>query len=571
MGDLLSNSELFRKLGLDSSNQWILYDEQFERFFNFISENITDANILTEQELLERDEMVRNGGWLDKPECELALRRIDAENPGLLKHKPQNVTALSSEIAVLEGAAHEYAVLIDDMQNTKRIITNNLNNLEYEITKMQNEGRGLLASSQTRAKQLEDLQRENCKLSIEAKKGFTSQQSPPVFMHQQPLEQYFLKNDSFVQYFNLYLKENFKIQDNQDFQNSLVDNMEVANSNLEVLQNSLEFYTIAIIKKKIKARATQSLIDHLDFAHIQCLSLSDMMRETHDLQLLNNIHLKNTYDTLYNSMAGQVHQLMQQRIELVLLENTKQKLERANQRRENNIQLTTIISHALSNAELAWIAIQLDLEKSRNCLDSSEQFTLQAQASWQRVQDMRTLWTSQEHGICAQFLQEISCQLANHLGHQPNSVRSNDVKSCLYEYEKFGRLLVYALQSMLNKKSYILAQDQINELKRVEEILRPFVYDSPLKNHPMFENVVYLCPIFNIQQQEEYLDGKLRKLRTQYNEDMKKDTLLRYSNILWIWFLTEPQRMLHAIDEVKKAAASTAPSLQRTRGGLQRK
>lgn len=41
---------------------------------------------------------------------------------------------------------------------------------------------------------------------------------PPLFMHQLPLEQYFLKCDSFMQYFTLYVKENFKIQEYDEFQ-----------------------------------------------------------------------------------------------------------------------------------------------------------------------------------------------------------------------------------------------------------------------------------------------------------------------------------------------------------------
>jgi len=114
----------------------------------------------------------------------------------------------------------------------------------------------------------------------------------------------------------------------------------------------------------------------------------------------------------------------------------------------------------------------------------------------------------------------------------------------------------------------------------------------------MFENVRYLSAIYNVTQQQNRLDEAVRSLRTDFLENVvgrivsqlfskviescratfeiyfylfrtfqEKDKLWRYSVVLWIWFLTEPHRMMHAIDEVKKAAAGVI----RPGGGLQRK
>lgn len=63
------------------------------------------------------------------------------------------------------------------------------------------------------------------------------QQSPPLFVHQLPLDQYFLKCDSFTQYFSLYMKENFKILEHTDLDNSLTENRETADK-LKKLQKS---------------------------------------------------------------------------------------------------------------------------------------------------------------------------------------------------------------------------------------------------------------------------------------------------------------------------------------------
>ncbi|XP_030387257.1 augmin complex subunit dgt3 [Scaptodrosophila lebanonensis] len=571
MGDLLSNCEIFKKLGFDSAHQWILYDEKFEKFFNFLSESITDANILTEQEVLERNEMIERGDWLMESERLLKMQQIESENPGLLRYTPDDVNSLTAEIAALEEATKDYVVLIEDMQNTKHRINNNLSELECAVTALQNTERELIQDCQKKAKQLEEVERENFRLSAEAKKSFTNIQVPPLFMHQLPLEQYFLKCDSFMQYFSLYMKDNFKIQDFAEFENADTD-MQHINSKLENLQNSIQYYMLAYINEKAKAKATQALIDHIDLNQIHCISLTDMTRETHELQLLNEHHLKNAHDTLLNALTIHVQQHTQQRIELVLYENTKQKLERALRRRENDKHLTKIISDALSNAELVWIAIQLDLEKKRNYLDNSERLSGQAQASWQRVQLMRSLNATQQ-GIYNQFLHELASLLNTHLA---QTIRP-EAKSCLYEYEKFVRLLSYALQTMLNQKSYATVNEELAELKRLEQTLRPFVYDSPLEQ-PMFTHVRYLCPIFNATRNQQRFEEMLRHLRLEFQEKiierMDKEKLWRYSKLLWIWFLTEPQRVIHAIDEVKKASAkipALTSSIMRPGGGIQRK
>ncbi|KAH8416448.1 hypothetical protein KR222_004474, partial [Zaprionus bogoriensis] len=567
------NSALLKKLGMDSSDQWIIYNEQFEKFFNFLSESISDANILSEREVLESNELKRRGEWLDEEERKLRLQQIESENPGLLSYTAQDVDALEAEMVALRQATDELFAMVEHMQTTKHSLNHRQIELEAAAGPLHSAERDVLIDCQNMARKVEELQRENCRLSEEAKRFFTAPQAPPLFMHQQPLEQYFLKCDTFMQYFRLYMRDNFKLQEYSELELSRLDVQDI-NSKLENWQSSIQYYTLAHIKEKAKAKATLTLIQQTDVQQIHSISLADLVRETQELRLLNENHLKNTCDTLLHALTLHVQQHVQQRIELVLYENTKQKLERALQRRANDKQLTRIISDALSNAELIWIAIQLDLEKKRNCADSTLRLSGPAQASCRRVQAMRTLAASPK-GICAQFVHEIGGLLAPHLA--PSHARGQEVKTCLYEYEKFGRLLAYALQGMFNRKSLLHVHAQLAELRSVEQTLRPFVYDSPLEQ-PLFTNVRYLCPMFHAAQQQARFEEALRELRTRYREvimqPMEQNTLWRYSKLLWIWFLCEPQRMEQAIEEVKKSSAkmsALSSAMFRPGGGLQRK
>lgn len=113
---ILKNSKFLKKLGVDSSDQWIIYNENFEKFFNFLSENITDANILTEREVLESAALKQRDKWLQEDGRKLKLQQIEVDNPGLLKYTDEDVDILTTEIATIREATEEYSGLIECMQ-----------------------------------------------------------------------------------------------------------------------------------------------------------------------------------------------------------------------------------------------------------------------------------------------------------------------------------------------------------------------------------------------------------------------------------------------------------------------
>ncbi|XP_067632452.1 augmin complex subunit dgt3 [Eurosta solidaginis] len=565
MGDLINHFDGFKKLGFDSANQWILYDDRFQKFFNFFTDKITDANILSENEVLEYEEMEIRNELLEVAERTEKLAELENVYPGLRNYTEYEVKNLAEELQLLEHTEDSLSTLVEDMRCTKSKINSRLVDLENKITVVTNKENELLNDCQAKTRRLEELQRENNKLCNEATRCFTKMQSPPLFIHQLPIDQYLLKCETFMQYFTLYMKENFKIQDYAELDSTANDQSEFSEK-LQSLAKSLEYYTLEYIKEKAKAKAMQSIIDLQDISQIHVISLSDMEHETHELELMNEHHLKITNETLLNDLTLHIRQHTQQRMELILYENTKLKLERAVKRHETDKRLTKIISDALSNAELVWIAIQLDLERKRNRFVNTEQLSSETDACLRRIRLMRTIQSNNMPylvqvggGIpvgssAAQLLEAIADMLSRHLGQK---VRS-DVKSCLYEFEKFTRLLSYALQGMIGSKAYAHAVAQMSELERIERLLSPMVYDSPVEA-PMFEHVRFLMPIYNAKTNQDRIEKALRYLRTQFQENiterLERDKLWRYSQLLWIWFLTEPRRMIMAIEEAKKAAS----------------
>uniref|UniRef100_A0A1A9ZVI3 HAUS augmin-like complex subunit 3 N-terminal domain-containing protein n=1 Tax=Glossina pallidipes TaxID=7398 RepID=A0A1A9ZVI3_GLOPL len=567
MGDIVNNIEIFKKLNFDTSNQWIFYDERFHKFFDFFANNVTDSNILTETEILEQEELLRRNQYVEtNGESAEILQKFVSKYPGLLTATEDDIISLRQSTATMEKLLHGYDDLINDMRDIKQSLNADFSKLEEQFNLLVNKERNILSICQSKVKRLEELQSENFKKTNEVAKMFAKVQSPPLFMHQLSLDQYFSKSDFFMQHFSLYLKQNFKFQENE-FDNSLKDLQEDAEK-LNTLKKLIKQYEMDYFLEKARGRGTQGVVDGLDLTKIHAISLSDMERETHELAVVN-AHQEMVQKALMVDLENLVHQQAQHIIEMNLYENTKEKLGRAQKRHENNSILSQVISNVLSNAELIWIGIQLDLEKKHNHFDNSEELKSQSQLCLQRIQLMRNVASNTSDILSVEFITKVIKHLSLHLQHQPRG----EVKACLHEYEKFVRLFNYALNGLLSGKHYATILEKLDEINHIETVLRSFVYDGPV-NTPMFENVSYLKPIFNANMKKELIDKQLRQMRTQFQENvterMEKDKLWRYRQLLWIWFLRDPSRVLRVIEEIKRMA-SKVPQISKTLGGIKRK
>ncbi|XP_055919757.1 augmin complex subunit dgt3 [Eupeodes corollae] len=570
MGDLIKNFEIFKKLGFDSTNQWMFYDERFQAFFSHFAENITDENILTEHELLEHNEMQQRNEILPPHERKAQIDHLQEEYPGLMQYKDSCIDKVTNEIEALEETEALYSDMIFAMGNTKSNVSSEVTELESNINNMMSNEKALHTELLELCEELQELQKETRALCDESKSCYKKMQTPPLFIHQLPLDKYFIKCDSFLQYLNLYIKENFKIQDFVELEEDHQEIQEITSQLENIRKLNLNFME-KFIKDKAKSRATQSMIDNLDISKMHIVSISDMKKETRELEMINNHHFNSTYKTIINDLQMHLEQRAQQQMELILYENTKEKLNRAYRRLENVKVLTKTVSDALTNAELIWITTQLDLEKIRNRFDNSDELNMQAQLCLKRIEAMKSLQKLPSNTMSEIVFTKIAEILSKH---STVKVR-NEPKACLYEYEKFGRLLKYALNALLNKKPYTSVLELTNELTRIENILKPYVYDSPVKL-PMFEQINLLKPIFNAKMNKNHFEMDFRHLRSQFQENihekMNNDILWHNGQLLWIWFLTEPKKLLDAVAEIRKAA-SKVPVMTgvKSLGGIKRK
>lgn len=209
---------------------------------------------------------------------------------------------------------------------------------------------------------LQDLENGNQKLISELQTICTKPQFPPIFISQMPLEKYTLKCQLFTQSLDDFFKNNFKVVGNLN----LSDNDEDSSNMCFELQKLLKFFKDAelqLLQTKASYEAQKNIIKSLaDLSNSwHPMTFSKMKKETQATEAYN-LSKENYKIILQQQMELLIKEMQEQKIEMILYENTKIKYERASHRFDMIQKICPMVFNVLSYAEIVWILMQLDME-----------------------------------------------------------------------------------------------------------------------------------------------------------------------------------------------------------------
>lgn len=162
-----------------------------------------------------------------------------------------------------------------------------------------------------------------------------------------------------------------------------------------------------------------------------------------------------------------IRQMNEHRIEHILYENSKIKLNRAISRLEYMKKLAEIVSSALMNAELLWMLMQLDLDKMKNKFDNSDEMNAETQLCLKRIEAMKALERNNaDDDAYEEFVGQIASVMGSlNLSHSSSSGdRSLSLKNCLQDFETLKKRTYKNLQSIVHGKFYKNMNEIITEL-----------------------------------------------------------------------------------------------------------
>uniref|UniRef100_T1GU55 HAUS augmin-like complex subunit 3 N-terminal domain-containing protein n=1 Tax=Megaselia scalaris TaxID=36166 RepID=T1GU55_MEGSC len=129
---------LFETLGFDDSC-WMLYDENLQNFFNFLENNVTKENILTDEEIqISADWKSRNAPMLSEEECNEKLKEYSKKFEGVANENiDREIEAVELEILDLEQIKNSYDEVNQEMEQNLEFTKTKISALESKIIELE--------------------------------------------------------------------------------------------------------------------------------------------------------------------------------------------------------------------------------------------------------------------------------------------------------------------------------------------------------------------------------------------------------------------------------------------------
>lgn len=285
--------------------------------------------------------------------------------------------------------------------------------------------------------------------------------------------------------------------------------------------------------------------------------------EQNENQLLN----------LKKRLNERISEMVLAQIELLSTKNMKFKHARALNRIENINQLKPFVNQTIQISEIIWFAINLDwqrLNKDFSCDDFG-----MMQAMYMRNQVMKRLLKGES---MPRYLKTAQDQVLQTITEAVGMMSGDgvDVKDVIHAFLEFEKDLSAAVASVSQGVASHAIKKSLFELKSTEKVFEKFVYggttSKPQLGDQRFTKKIFKICAKNKDFQRQYTEMKSECKRIGDNfvsflsliylfnlmlfkfTFQAKNKYFRYSQALWIWFLTEPMKVLEAIKEAHNAS-----------------
>ncbi|CAO1414184.1 unnamed protein product [Diamesa hyperborea] len=549
-----NRDNLLKKLNFEAKDQWLLYDENLKPFFSWFFTNIdANDNVLSDLELSEFEDLKRAKKVLTEEDLELELKKIEKEFPGLLTLSESDIEAQESKLKKLEAEENLLKTQLQCMKETEAKAMKDLEIMEREQLDTEYRLHVITQSSVEKSKSLSNLQNSIQHRIVQLNQCYLQTHNPPLFVYQMPIDQYNQKCVSFVNKLEVHMKQNFNvIEYSNDFLDDLFDgscasllevNNRIAEMEKKVLDANMHLSGNKCILEKLQNEQCRMNIGYQELRDKKCEIESD--------NKLKNLQL----ETLNQELKMLVEENVMQRLRLLIYEHSKDKPMRAVKRLEKIVSISEIVENVTINCELLWILFQLDLDKLKNKIDNSDEMFVKSQMCSKRIIKMQSL-SKVDVSIDKYFHKILSELLLNNLPLDRDQL--TNMKDCLQEYAHFQQNFLKDWTTIADRKKHSNFDEELKKFNEKESLLHEFVFKGPTNDpqlfDPKFMEVIHEKVLIKKSIVKEFLELK-ETYQKEVNEPLTTNKIFRCKEFLWIWFLSEPKKVLAAIKEAISVAA----------------
>lgn len=526
MDEQVKNLEILKRIsGVEMSRLWLLHDESFKEFFDWFGQSVDEDNLITDGLLREYTDLENAGLVLLEEEVLAELERLNVEYPKILDYVDSDLAEREEQLEQLVAIEEQYEKLIAEAKRTENALIKELSELDMKLIDRQFHHGRVAAECGEKASFLQEIQSHTQQQIFDMHQCYVQKQNPPLFIYQMPIEQFNMKCDQFLKYLEMYIRRHFSVrkatesdQDlNHDEQDQ--DHRDVI-VQLESIKTRLDLGEMKLVDARKEYHGLRKMMERFQDLSWQPMKISAMKKYCAELKSSNEQDILRI-DVLKQELEMYVRQLNEQKIECILYENSKLKLERAINRLGYIERLCGIISGALMNAEMLWILMQLDLEKIRNKFDNSDEMNFEAQRCLKRIEMLKAVGrTSADEEALEEFVAQFASAMgAINLNNSGN--RSMSLRNCIQDFADYRKRVFKNLHSVVGGKFYKNLDEAMRELKQTEKQLERYVFDGPV-NRPQFFDQQYQERIQRLSFEMDQIEKNLKTLKTDYQQTINE-------------------------------------------------
>ncbi|EAT33257.1 AAEL014483-PA [Aedes aegypti] len=531
MEDSVKNLDILRRVsGVEVGSLWLLHDESFKEFFDWFGKSVTEDNLASDSLLREYSDLERNDLVLSEEEVQVELELLCKDFPNILEYNDDDVEIYEEQLEELVAIEEQYEKLLADAKQTEKGLTKELSELDMQLMDAEfNQGK-MATECMEKARFVEEIQSNSQQQIFDMHQCYVQAQNPPLFVYQMPIEQFNMKCDQFLKYLEMYIRKHFSVRNLDDSEHEPDQSQRDIIIQLESIKSRLDVEEGKLTDASKEFQGLKRMMERFQDLSWQPMKIEVMRRHCSELKSVNEQDTLRI-DVLKQELEMYIRQMNEHRIEYILYENSKLKLDRAISRLEYIKKLAEIVSSALMNAEMLWILMQLDLEKMKNKFDNSDDMNAETQLCLKRIEAMKSL---ERNNAEEEALEELSSQIASVMGalnvshstsHSSSSLtvadRSLSLKNYLQDFVDFKKRAFKTLSSIVNGKFYKNMDELIKELNANEKALHKYVFDGPV-NRPQFFDQQYQERMQRLSFEMDQIEKDLRALKTDYQQNVNE-------------------------------------------------